>query len=116
MKKKFLYLFIISFLVSSCSTVGNLKTDDNPNKYPASSAAKIDVYSLDAPDRKYEVLGKVIASADAGTKSKIAVDMMKSQAAILGADAVIHMKLAIEYGYWATGITASGTAIKYIKN
>lgn len=116
MNYKLLFILVCLFILSSCSTVANLRTDDVSNKYPVTNAANIEVHTLNVADRKYEVLGKVIASADAGSKSKTAVDMLKKEAAVLGADAVINMRLAIEYGYWANGITASGTAIKYSKN
>ena len=114
-KKVFIIILSACYLVG-CASVGNFKTDDIVKKYPATQASKIDVYSADITDRQYEVLGKVIASADAGSNSKIAVDFLKKEAALFGADAVINLRLGISYGFWTSGITAKGTAIKYIKN
>jgi len=56
-------------------------------------------------------LGSVVASADAGTNSKISVDMLKEEAAKLGANGIINLRLAIDTGYMQSAIKSTGTAV-----
>jgi uncharacterized protein YbjQ (UPF0145 family) len=43
----------------------------------------------------------------------LAVDLLKEQASVLGADAIVDLRLSITMGYWTNGIKATGTAVKY---
>ncbi len=114
MKKQVLKWVIPSLFLVSCSSVGHLHTEDIiTNDLPVTDSEKILVYST-KPNQtiKFDVLGQVISCADAGKDAKIAVKLLKKEAALLGADAVIDLRLEIGMGNWSNSIKASGTAIK----
>lgn len=115
MKKKLLILMALTSLMLSCSSVSRIKTDDNLlSNLVKTNPEHIEVYSTkDAAAKSYTIIGQVVACADAGQNSKIAVNLLKVQAAHLGADAIIDLRLSISIGYWTNGIKASGTAVKY---
>lgn len=113
MKMKIQFLLIVGVLFTSCSTVAHLQTDDLKQNYSATNPDQIEVYSTDKVDKDYSVIGEVIASADAGTDASISVKYLKKEAAKLGADAIIELRLEIGYGYWTNAIKATGTAIKF---
>ncbi|MFT6850946.1 MAG: hypothetical protein ACJATA_001763 [Sphingobacteriales bacterium] len=113
MKIKIQLLLCIGILISSCSQVTHLQTDDLTTKYSPTNPEQIEVYSTDQVNKNYLVIGEVIASSDAGTNASIPVKHLKKEAAKLGADAIINLKLEFGYGYWRIGIKANGTAIKF---
>ena len=114
MKQKIYVLLMLALLFTGCSTVAHLQTDDVTTQYPKTNPSDIDVFSVSKIGKNYLVLGKVIASADAGSNAEEAVSYLKTEASVLGADAIIDLKLEIGYGYWSNAVKASGTAIKYI--
>lgn len=112
MKQKLFKLVVPCLFLASCSTVGRLQTSDSPpNQYPETNPAEIEVYATQ-PDTNYTVIGQVIANADAGQNAKTSVELLKKQAALLGADAIIDLSLEIGMGYWTNAIKATGTAVK----
>ena len=112
MSKLFLFAFI-SLLIVSCSNVSNLRTADNSKVYTDTDPDKVEVYCTADAGKPYLVIGEVMASADAGEDSERPVELLKSTASTLGADAIINLRLSFCVGYWLTGITATGTAVKF---
>ncbi len=114
MKTKFI-LMTLTFIMLSCSSVSRIKTDDKVlSNLVKTNPELVEVYSTkNAAEKSYTIIGQVVACADAGQNSKIAVNLLKEQASHLGADAIIDLRLAISMGYWSNGIKASGTAVKY---
>lgn len=110
-------LFIFSTLIlitSSCSTVSKIQTDDvKMTVYPPTKSELVEVYSTKVVAKTYKIIGQVVASADSGEDSEIAVNLLKEQASLLGADAILDLRLAISMGYWTNAIKATGTAVKY---
>ncbi len=114
MKTKWLVLSLLIVFFTSCSTVSKIQTDDTEiSDIVPTSKDQVEVYSTKVTPKSYKVIGQVIACADAGKNSKLAVDLLKEQASLLGADAIVDMRLSITMGYWSNGIKASGTAVKY---
>ena len=115
MKKKLIISMILTSIMFSCSTVSIIKTDDIALTSAAETNPElVEIYSTkDAASKKYTIIGQVVACADAGQDSKVVVDLLKEQAAHLGCDAIIDLRLSFAMGYWASGIKASGTAVKY---
>jgi hypothetical protein len=111
---KIIACLLANLLLASCSSVAFLPTNDQSEPYPPTNAKMVEVYSTKKVDAEYTVIGQVIASADAGSDAGKSVELLKKQAANLGADAVIELKLEIDLGYWSNAIKASGTAIKYV--
>ncbi len=111
------YLMCICFLLltnAACSTVAHIKTDDTPNlSLSSTDASSIKVYATSKPDRNYSIIGEVVAAADAGNDASKPVELLKEEAAKLGADAVINLRMEYIYGYWEIGLKAQGTAIKF---
>lgn len=114
MKKQVLKWIIPSLFLVSCSSVGHLHTEDvATNNLTKTDSEKILIYSTKPNQNvKFDVLGQVIACADAGKNAKISVALLKKEAALLGADAIIDLRLEIGMGNWSNSIKATGTAIK----
>lgn len=109
-------LLIIAVLFSGCASVNHYYTDGQSDTLPPTNAESIKVFSTEKADKEYRVLGSVIAAADAGNNGKRPVKLLKMAAASMGADAIVNLKLKITQGYWASGVEASGTAVKFINN
>jgi hypothetical protein len=107
-------LVFVGLFAASCATSARFRTDDLVEKYPISDPEKIEVYSLDDVGRPYVKIGAVVVSADAGGNADISVRQLKREAAQLGADAIINLRLEIGYGYWTNAVRSSGTAVKFI--
>lgn len=111
---KNIFLATIITLATGCSSVANFRTDDNPTQHnPNIKLNKIKVYSTDLPNRKYKILGEVIASADAGENANSAVRLLKREARKLSADAIINLRLSFDQGYLLSAIKSTGTAISF---
>ena len=107
------YIIIGFFLIlAGCSSTANLITDDYKGpEIEKSDFAAIKVYSIAPSNLNYTTLGSVVASADAGSNAKKSVKMLKKQAAKLGANAIIDLKLEVDMGYWSNAIKATGVAV-----
>ena len=113
MKQILLSCLLFVIIMAGCSSVAYIQTDDVPGEYAQNSNPDdIKVYSDDREAWEYDVIGQVIADADAGENAETAVNLLKKQAANLGADAIINLRLEIDTGYWQSAIKATGTAIK----
>ena len=110
---KYYICVICCLLFVSCSNVSHIRTDDNLSVYKISDYNKVEVYSTSNIGKQYLVVGEVMASADAGESSDRPVNLLKEEASKLGADAIINLRLSFSYGYWSTGITATGTAVNF---
>lgn len=108
-------LCLTVLILSSCTTSSHLITENYNGEISKTNYQNIKVYSTDKIEPDYEIIGEVIASTDAGTNSKVTVTSLKKEAAKIGADGIINLRLEIDYGYWSTAIKANGTAIKYKK-
>lgn len=114
MRTKIILLCMAITLCSACSTVGRIATSEGQGStFSPTSADNVEVYSTSKAKKEYTIIGQVLASADAGENANIPVDLLKEQAAKLGADAIVDLRLSISYGYWTSGITSVGTAVKY---
>jgi hypothetical protein len=100
--------------LASCYTVSSLRTDDITTKYPPTRPEKIEVYSTSKINKNYEIIGPLAVSADSGLSSERPVKFLKKEAAKLGADAIINLKLDFGIGFWSTSIAAKGIAVKFI--
>ncbi len=116
---RFLTAFLLLFatLASGCSTVAVIKTSDGELSKDAQyvSASAVKVYCVKDIGVPYTVLGSVVASADAFDNSYLPVKLLCEEAARLGADAVVGLRLEIQDGFWTNGIRASGVAVKLNK-
>ena len=76
------------------------------------TAKAVKVFSTAKIGQEYSIIGEVVADADAGEQSAVSVDKLKIEAAKLGADAIINLRLEIDTGYLQNAIKATGTAVK----
>lgn len=115
MKANLCVLWALIILISSCSTASRIQTDDTKIiGLVETNAQLVEVYATkDATKKSYKIVGQVVSCADAGQNSNIAVNLLKKQAAHLGADAIVDLRISISMGYWTNGIKAIGTAVKY---
>jgi hypothetical protein len=103
-------LLFCAIVFASCSITTHY-IQDGSNPFPASSPEKIKIYSGDVT-QPYTVIGSVaVLSPGDGEK---ALDAFKDEAASIGADAVIWVKLEkLASNTQNTGL--SGTAIRFKK-
>jgi hypothetical protein len=111
MKTKILILKLLGVLFMSCS-VAHLQTSDT-GYYPPTNAEYIEVYSTEKASRPYTEIGEVFASVEAFNDGKESVNYLKKEAAKLGADGIINLRLEISNGVIGNSVTAFGTAVKF---
>jgi|GEM_PF-1017731 len=112
MKTKILTLIILGAFLASCS-VTHLHSSDTVMHYPPVNPKTVEVYSMEEANRTYIVIGEVVASVDALGDGSASVKYLKKEAAELGADGIINLRLEIGSGILANAVTASGTAVKF---
>ena len=112
MKTKILMGILIAVFLASCS-MARLQTSDFGSYYPPSIAENIEIYSTEKANHSYIVIGDVVASVDAWGDGSASVKYLKKEAAELGADAIINLRLEIGNGVLSNSVTASGTAVKF---
>jgi hypothetical protein len=113
MKKNIIIVILFVLLFAGCSSSYGLRTNNTTKEYQRTSSSKIEIYSTDVAKKDYDIIGPVLGSADVGNSSDKPVLLLKREAAKLGADAVINLKLEYTMGVWAGGVLAKGIAIKY---
>jgi hypothetical protein len=112
MKTKIQLFLILAALLTSCS-VARLQTSDSVQMYPPTNFETIEVYSTDKVNKDYTIIGQVVASIEAFDEGNASVKWLKKEAAQLGADGIINLRLEIGNGGIGNAITASGIAVKY---
>ena len=112
MRTKIQLLAILGLLLTGCS-VSHLHTSDSVQMYPPSDFENIEVYSTDQTGKSYTVIGEVVASVEDFNEGSGSVKYLKKEAAKLGADGIINLKLEITEGFLGNAVTASGTAVKF---
>lgn len=115
MRMKFLLILDIVFAlaVSGCVTGTAVQTGDHTYA-PRADWAGVKLY-FEKPTRPYEVVGPVSALGAPAAQERAIYDMLKQQAASLGADAVLvggSMSTAYRDGFFH-GKKNSGIAIKF---
>lgn len=110
---KHITLLIIASNLFSCASSTHVITNSTESTYPKNSINSVLIFATDVKDRSYTVIGEVIASVDAGRDAQKSVNRLKKEAAALGADAIINLRLEFVQGYWLLGIKSTGTAIKF---
>lgn len=104
---------LLCLFFTSCYSVAHLPTNDSTERFEKTEYSEIKVYSVSDIDKEYIIIGQVVANADAGTDGNVPVNYLKKEAAKLGADAIINLRLEVDYGYWMNAIKATGTAVKF---
>lgn len=102
---------ILGALFASCSSV-HLLTADTDQRYSQTSPERIEVYSLDKIGKPYVIIGQVVANAEAFSDDPVSIDNLKKEAALIGADAIINLRLEIGEGFMTNTVIATGTAVK----
>lgn len=107
-------LALVALGLVGCSTTARLRTEDAAAlTLPKTKAKDVQVFSTREAGKPYTVIGTVVADADAGTDAKASVNLLKQEAAGLGADAIVDLRLEIDQGYWQSGIKSTGLAVKF---
>jgi hypothetical protein len=115
MKTKILITLVIGAILGSCS-VSHILTNDNPQYYQPNENENIEVYSTSAIEREYVIIGDLVSRVDDFNGSEASVKYLKKEAAKIGADGIINLRLTIEQGYIGNAVEAKGTAVKYINS
>ncbi|MCK5740929.1 MAG: heavy metal-binding domain-containing protein [Chlorobi bacterium] len=105
-----------------------IRTSDGTKVYTESFAGSVKVFSTKDAGREYEIIGAVVAESQIMTNNMImvgiydgsnitlasqsAIDELRNQAGLLGADAIVDLKLKI-FMKMGTSINVSGTAVKF---
>ena len=99
--------------MSSCS-VARLQTDDSNQLYSPTIFENIEVYSSEKTVKTYIVIGEVIACAEAFDDGSNSVKNLKKEAAKLGADGIVNLRLEIDHGFPGSPARNSGIHYLYI--
>ncbi|QGY42200.1 hypothetical protein GM418_00575 [Maribellus comscasis] len=113
MKTKTLVILIIGVMLASCSAT-HILTNDNTQRYLPNETKNIEVFSTSKIDREYVIIGDVVSRVEDFNGANASVKYLKKEAAKIGADGIINLRLSIERGYIGNGVEAKGTAVKYI--
>lgn len=100
-------------MLASCS-VSHILTNDNTQRYQPTETENVEVFSSAKIDREYEIIGDVVSRVEDFNGANASVKYLKKEAAKIGADGIINLRLTIEQGYIGNGVEATGTAVKYI--
>lgn len=101
------------FALSSCSTGGYLRTADSSRSPAKTSPSEIKIYSTNDIGKPYETIGSVVADADGGDDSTEAIKELRKQASLIGADAVVGLRLEVNQGFWEAAVRATGLAVRF---
>ena len=112
MKTRFILLMILGVCLTGCS-VAHMSTNDSDIKYTPTDSEKIEVYVSGGISSEYTILGEVVASVDDFDGGPVSVKILKKEASLLGAHAIINLKLEIGHGYFSNSVIAKGVAIRY---
>ncbi len=99
--------------IAGCATSGRIRTDDSPDVHPiATTGEAVRIFFTRDIGAPYDVIGVVIAGADAGNDTTVPLDRLRAEAAALGANAVVETQVSFMVGVWRFGIGASGVAVR----
>jgi hypothetical protein len=107
-----IFAALIVFALGACVTGEAIKTGSS---YAPTTPDQVAVL-FEKPTRPYEIIGQVTAEGARASSNQANITMLKTQAAKLGADAVIIQGAGVsQVQNWGTYNTkaASGLAIKY---
>lgn len=107
---RILCLALASLALGACTTTARLPTEDARRASPRQDPGSVQVFAGREIGRKYHMVGTVIAAGD-GEDGHRALDGLRAEAAALGADAVVDLRLEIERGFWAAAVKATGLAV-----
>jgi hypothetical protein len=108
---EFLKVIILGLVLSSCtSTTRMLLTSSLPANQ--TNYKKIAVY-FQEPPRKSRPLAMIAVARD-GENATWAVEILKMEAGILGADALAHVEVSYSTGMFPT-LRVQGMAVKYVQ-
>ena len=114
MYKKFKSILMVAclcILPMSCTSRGYMQLPGQ-EKLAATQASEVAIYVTDDTGSAYTTLGAVVVSSDAGNNATATVARLKTEAAKLGANAIVNMKLRYSHGFWGLSLEARGTAVK----
>lgn len=81
--------------------------------YSAVSPDQVAVYATANAPYDYTVIAELVTMADAGQDADVPVRILREEAANIGADAIVNLRLNFGSGFWLSGIKATATAVKY---
>lgn len=105
-----------SFCGGGCltSTVGRIRTDDTLEEArPRTSPDAIALFATKDCGRPFAIVGAVIAASSTGEQPARTEQLLREQAALAGADAVVDVRARITYGYWTRAVELGGTAVRW---
>ena len=112
MKKSILQVMVVFALFICSCAVRTHYIQDGAEAYEPTSPEDVKVYSGDIFDYKYIVIGSV--AVDKPGDGDAALEILKEEAASIGADAVINVRLSkISSTVTRTGL--SGTAVRIVE-
>lgn len=112
MKTKFQLIVLLGVLLTSCS-VARLQTSNSVTSYSPTFPENVEIYSTEKTNKPYTIIGEVVASVEALGDGSASVKYLKKEAAKLGADGIINLRLEIGAGGIGNSVSAYGTAVKF---
>ncbi|RZA00840.1 MAG: hypothetical protein EOP11_17915 [Proteobacteria bacterium] len=107
---KLIYIGFLALGFAGCASSSRLATEDSRGNRNASDPARVQVFAGKDIGAKYQILGGVMAVAD-GQSGEKALAELRREASLLGANAVVDLRVEIERGFWDAAVKATGLAV-----
>lgn len=106
---KFGPIFALAICLAGCASVAHVRVSDFVSETPT-DPHHIEVFFQTAP-RKVRPIAMVVVARQ-GEGALYAVELLKEEAATLGADAIVDLELSYTTGFFPN-LRVSGLAVKY---
>lgn len=100
MKKSIFFPVILAFIFSACSFY-NIKSQETTLDYYPPKQSKDDVAYLEKIEKPFMVIGHVTANVERHQNFNSIIDKLRTEAAILGGDAITNITTDTGKGKWA---------------
>ena len=104
---------ITGLLFGSCCVEHLHSSEIHVNYVPPVNAKNVEVYATEQVNSPYIIVGDVHTRINAVGDGSASVKYLKKEAAEMGADGIINLRLEVGSGILANAVTASGTAVKF---
>lgn len=110
--RRILFVLVVA-MACGCATSTRIRTDDNPSLALAPvPPAVVSIHSGEDIGRPYDILGLVVACMDGFADPGKLYELVRREAATLGADAVVDTRMDVAIGSWTLGARLSGVAVR----
>ena len=102
MKKTiYLLILILTTLINSACSFYNIKSEETAFDYYPPKQSKNEVAYVEKISQPFEVIGQITVNAERNQKFDDMIEKMRTEAAVLGGDAITNITTDVGTGKWA---------------